>query len=176
MDTIKKILGSVAPFLGGLIGGPLGAAAGKVLGGALLGNESASMTEIERALSGASPEDLLRLREIDAEYKARMAEVGLDEQKIAAMDRNSARKREIEVKDKIPATLAIILTLGFFGVLAALMIYSIPPLAKDVIQVMLGALGTAWISAITYYFGSSYGSSVKTQVMGEKIIGSQNQF
>lgn len=170
MEVIKKILGSVAPFLGSLIGGPLGAAAGKVVGNVLLGNEDASTAEIERALASASPEDLVRLREIDAEYKARMAEVGIDEQKIAAMDRDSARKREIEVKDIMPAVLAVLLTIGFFGVLAALMIHSIPPTTKDVIQVMLGALGTAWISTVTYYFGSSLGSNLKTRVMGEKIM------
>ena len=47
--NLKKILGTVAPFLGTMIGGPFGAAAGKLVGQVLLGNENASEAEIEKA-------------------------------------------------------------------------------------------------------------------------------
>ncbi len=87
----KKILGTVAPFLGTMIGGPFGAAAGKLVGQILLDNENASEAEIEKALAQATPEQLVELRRVDAEYKTKMAELGIDEQKIAAMDRDSAR-------------------------------------------------------------------------------------
>lgn len=166
--NLKKILGTVAPFLGTMIGGPFGAAAGKLVGQVLLGNENASEAEIEKALAQATLEQLVELRRVDAEYKTKMAELGIDEQKIAAMDRDSARQREMVTKDKIPAVLALLLTFGFFGVLAMMMLYPIQQGTQGVIEVMLGSLGTAWISVITYYFGSSYGSQIKTQLLKDK--------
>lgn len=166
--SLKSILGTVAPFLGAMVGGPFGAAAGKLLGEFLLGDEGASDADIEKALSSASPETLVKLRKIDADYKTKMAALGIDEQKIAAMDRDSARNREISVRDRIPAILAITLTAGFFGVLFGMMYFPIQQDSKSVIDIMLGSLGTAWISSITYYFGSSYGSQIKTQLMKVK--------
>ncbi len=166
--NLKKILGTVAPFLGTMIGGPFGAAAGKLVGQVLLGNENASEAEIEKALAQATPEQLVELRRVDAEYKTKMTELGIDEQKIAAMDRDSARQREMVTKDKIPAVLALLLTFGFFGVLTMMMLYPIQQGTQGVIEVMLGSLGTAWISVITYYFGSSYGSQIKTQLLKDK--------
>ena len=124
--------------------------------------------EIEKALASATPEQLVELRRMDADYKTKMAELGIDEQKIAAMDRDSARQREMITKDKIPAALALLLTLGFFGVLTLMMLYPIQQSAQGVIDVMLGSLGTAWISVIGYYFGSSYGSQLKTQLLKDK--------
>ena len=94
-----------------------------------------------------------------------MAQIGIDEQKIAAMDRDSARNREIDLKDKTPSFLAFFLTFGFFGVLGLIMFYPIQPSARGVIDIMLGSLGTAWISVIMYYFGSSVGSKIKTQLL-----------
>ncbi len=166
--NFKKILSTVAPFLGALVGGPFGAAAGKVVGQLLLGNENASEADIEKALGLATPEQLVELRRVDADYKIKMAELGIDEKKIAALDRESARQREMVTKDKIPAILALLLTFGFFGILATMMLYPMQAGTTGVIDVMLGSLGTAWISVITYYFGSSYGSSIKTQMLENK--------
>ena len=89
--NFKKIIGSVAPFLGSLVGGPFGAMAGKALGGLLCGNENASQEEIENQLMNASPADLVKIKQIDSDYKQKLAQIGLDEKKIAALDRDSAR-------------------------------------------------------------------------------------
>lgn len=162
---LKNLLQSIAPFLGNMIGGPIGASALQALGAALLGNESATEEDIERALSAASPDALVEIRKIDAEFKEKMVQVGLDEKKIASLDRDSARKREVESGDKIPAILSILLTFGFFGVLLMVMMYPITHSQRAVVDIMLGSLGTAWISVVTYYFGSSHGSSVKTSII-----------
>ena len=161
---LKKIVGIVAPFLGTMIGGPFGAAATKLIAEVLLDDPNASQADIEQAIASASPDQLVKLKQVDANYKTKMAELGIDEVKIAALDRESARKREALTQDRVPAILAIMLTLGFFGILITMMFYPIPTQTQNVIDVMLGALGTAWISCITYYFGSSYGSLVKTQL------------
>jgi uncharacterized membrane protein len=80
---------------------------------------------------------------------------------VEAADRDSARKREMEVKDRTPGLLALGVTGGFFGLLIGLMFYT-PPIANvDVLYMMIGVLGTVWVQVAAYYFGSSSGSGAK---------------
>ena len=54
--------------------------------------------------------------------------------------------------------LAIGITLGFFGLLTYMLKFDVPAANKDILNIMLGSLGTAWISIVGYFFGSSAGS------------------
>lgn len=152
---LKKVISSVAPFIGGLIGGPFGGAAAKLVSNLLLGKEDGTLDEISAAFSMSTPEQLAALKKIDADYKVQMAQIGIDEKKLAVIDRDSARKREVAVKDKIPAFLAVLLTVGFFGLIFTFMYAPVPDDSKVIIEIMIGEVGTAWICAITYYFGAS---------------------
>lgn len=106
------------------------------------------------------------------QFDSKMAELQTNaELKLAELevnDRNSARNREMGVKDRTPAILAYSITGGFFGVLCGMMFVEIPISAKDVLYVMVGSLGTAWTGVIAYYFGSSAGSAAKHSLI-EKL-------
>jgi hypothetical protein len=62
-------------------------------------------------------------------------------------------------KSWIPGTLAIGVTVGFFGILYALM--SGRAEKSNELMIMLGSLGTAWTGIVTFYFGSSASSQNK---------------
>lgn len=168
MSGFKDVVSTVAPFLGNMIGGPFGAAAATALSNFFFGKDDASEEEIQKALTAASPDKLVELKKIDADYKTRMAELGIDEQKVSADDRDSARRREKALKDNLPSILALLITFGFFGVLLYIMVYGTNESSHDVVNLLIGSLGTAWISIISYYFGSSAGSQLKTMLMGNK--------
>jgi len=153
--NIPKIISNVAPFLGNMLTGPFSATAGKVIGRALLNNENVTLEEIKKAIVNATPEQLIKLKELDFEYKTKLAELGIDEKRISAIDRDNARSREIMRRDYVPSILALFLTLGFFGILLSMMLFPIQPEAKNIVNILLGSLGTAWIACISYYFGSS---------------------
>lgn len=87
--------------------------------------------------------------------------------KIDADDRNSARQREMSVRDRIPAILAILVTGGFFGVLGFLLTNGAPEKGGEALFIMLGSLGTAWSGVIAYYFGSTSSSSMKNQIIAK---------
>ncbi len=82
-----------------------------------------------------------------------------------AKDRADARAREIVVKDKLPAVLAIAVTCGFFAVLFLAFTRGVNDQSRDLANIMIGTLGTAWVSVITYYFGSSAGSAQKSELL-----------
>jgi len=109
------------------------------------------------------PEAELKVKSALLEFEDKAKIRANDLEKIQADDRASARAREIAVKDKTPQLLAFISLFGFFGILTALIFVDIPPTAKDVLYVMVGVLGTLVTGVVQYYFGSSSGSSSKSE-------------
>jgi hypothetical protein len=163
-DNLKQIVATVAPTLGLALGGPLGGAAGTFIANAL-GVKPGDNAAVSAALTGATPDQLLALKKADNDFKAHIADLGIQEQQLAYADTDSARKREMAVKDYTPATLALLVTVGFFGVLGYMLVIGKPQTGGDALLVMLGALGGAWASVISYYFGSSASSKNKDSLL-----------
>ena len=173
---LKQIIGSVAPMLATALGGPLAGMAVKAIAGAVLGPDEVSAaqgnenpiealkTRVETAISNGVA-DMSKLKQAEDDFKLKMAELGYknvtDLAAIDAGDRDSARKREIAVKDHTPQIMAYLVTLGFFGVLGMLFYGGKPDTGGDVLLVMLGSLGTAWTARISYFYGSSSSSKTK---------------
>ena len=47
---------------------------------------------------------------------------------------------------------------------------ALPEANRDLVNVVVGALGTAWISIIGYYFGTSAGSMRKTELLAQPSV------
>lgn len=169
----RSFVKKVAPFLGTALGGPLGGAAASALAGAL-GGDPTKTTDAQLAalVQNVTPEQLLALKQAENDFALKMQALGFQHEtdllQTSAADRASARDREKSVRDWTPKVLAYGVTCGFFGLLFWLMRHEVPPSSKDILNVMLGSLGTAWISVVTYYFGSSAGSDRKTEILGGK--------
>jgi len=163
----KGIISNVAPVLGTAIGGPFGGIAAKFITGAILGEENATddIDQAKEAILSADPDSLLKLKEAEYEFKADMKRLEIDEQKLGNDDRDSARDREIQTKDKMPALIALSALAGFFGILLAMIFVALPEAAEQPLAVMLGALGTLVTQIGAYYFGSSAGSSKKNDII-----------
>lgn len=167
MSDWKDIVGTVAPTIATALGGPLaGLAVGAI--GKIFGIDSATQEQVAQAIAGASPDDLLKLKQAEIDFQKRMAELEVDLVRISAADRDSARQRQIQIKDTTLPILAMSVTGGFFGVLMFMMVQEVPTTSKDVLNIMLGSLGTAWIQVMSYYFGSSQGSAKKDVLLAGK--------
>jgi hypothetical protein len=160
-QAAKDIIGAIAPTLGAALGGPFGALAGRVLTGVLNGDDKS----IEKAVLSGDPAALAQVRIAEIEFQKRIEELGLESDKLAYADIASARGREVAVRDKTPAYLAYAVTVGFFGVLVAILCGAKPHDGGDALLVMLGSLGAAWTGIVAYYFGSSVGSKDKTAAL-----------
>ena len=95
--------------------------------------------------------------------------------KLEVQDRDSARKREMEVKDPTTHRLAYMYTVGYFGLLVAMFTgnISVPADMKGLLDVLMGVLTAGQYSVMSYYFGSSHGSAAKTEIMGRINGGSK---
>jgi hypothetical protein len=160
-DKIKSFLATVAPTLATALGGPLAGVATRAIAGKILGDETASYEQVETALMGASAPDLVKLKELELEFQAQLKEADIKLEKIAADDRNSARDRQVKLKDRTPAILGLSIIIGFFGVLAYLFKYGLPETGSEVLLIMVGSLGMMTSQVGNYFFGSSAGSKTK---------------
>lgn len=168
LKTFGPLLGQVAPTIATALGGPLAGMAVKTLSNVLLGHENGSEDDVKAALEGASPETLAQLKQIDAEFKVRMKELDIDLERIAAGDRDSARKMQTTTQDWVPRMLALLITVGFFGILVWMLVHGMPTSGTEALLMMLGALGTAWTGVINFYYGSSAGSKAKNDIIAQK--------
>ena len=168
LDQFGPLLGQVAPTIATALGGPLAGVAVKTLSNVLLGHENGSEDDVKPAMASASPDQLATLKKIDADFKVQMKELDIDLERIAAGDRDSARRMQTETKDWVPKLLAIVITIGFFGILVWMLVQGMPQTGTEALLMMLGALGTAWTGVVNFYYGSSAGSKAKNDILASK--------
>ena len=167
---IKPYIAKFAPMLGTALGGPLGGAAGAVLGN-ILGVKDAKPEDIKAAFINGTltGEQLVALKKADQEFELQCKAMDINSVKdleaLAVQDRDSARQREVAVKDLTPAIGFYMITTGFFGLLIFMLKWGIPEGNKEVLFTMVGVLGTAWVGAVQYYYGSTRGSTEKNQML-----------
>ena len=171
MDKIISIVRTVAPTIASAVGGPLAGMAVRTISDALLGKPDGTEEELAQAALGATPEQLLALKKAEQDFIVQMRELDIDLERIGNQDRDSARNREIKLKDVTPKVLAAIITVGYFGVLFWMLNYGLPNNGgSEAMLVMLGTLGTAWGGIVAYYFGSSAGSRDKNETINRMVV------
>ncbi|KND61207.1 hypothetical protein BVER_03096 [Candidatus Burkholderia verschuerenii] len=175
---VSSTIGSTAPLLAGLVGGPIGlgvTAASTILSHVLgTANDPAS---VKAALDDPAALDKVRQAENANSVQLQQlavtaAQAQLTHQmemaRVDAADRKDARDMSVATRDWVPKVLAMVVTIGFFGIMLLMTVHPTPPLNRDLVNIILGSLGTAWISIIGYYFGTSAGSARKTELMAQQ--------
>ena len=168
MDLLK-IVGAVAPTIATAIGGPLGGMAMKVVAEVLGLPADSSEKDVSRAMAAATPEQLLALKQADQDFAVRMRELDIDLEKIAASDRDSARRREAQVRDWMPRVLAFVVVAGFMATVFLVLLGYVDgmkdPLMATTVGTLIGFVSAKCEQVVAYYFGSSSSSQQKTQLL-----------
>jgi len=154
-------LAQLAPTVASALAGPLGGMAVEILATKL----GVPPEQAQKALESGklTSDQVAAIQQAEIELKAKAQEMGLDFEKLSNDDRKSARDMQINTHSWIPPVMAIIVTIGFFGILFALMSGKVTK--GDEVMIMLGSLGTAWTGIISFYFGSSASSQKKDDLL-----------
>ena len=137
---------------------------------ALTGKQDTTTDQLALLLAKPNADQITKLKEAELAFTQKMKELDINIVQIAANDMASARQREITTGDHLtPRVLAVLVSVGFFGILSWMLNNAIPASGKEALLVMLGALGTGWTAVLSYYFGSSAGSFDKNAVLQQII-------
>ncbi|KVS40150.1 hypothetical protein WK35_26855, partial [Burkholderia vietnamiensis] len=138
-----------------------------------LGFGDGSVDAVKAALAGQSvtPEQLLALKQADADFELKMRQAGFSHaesmagiqvqaDKVAADDRASARQYATAEHDHTARNLAYMYTVALFVVIGlefylAIGDIKMPDVVKSTLDTLLGVLITMVIGSKEYFFGSS---------------------
>lgn len=162
----KSIVRNVAPEIASFLGTPAAGVATKFLADQFLGDPKASEKDVASAIQNASPDQLLKLKQCDQDFKEKMASLNLDAQKLVIQDRDSARQLfKVNIWPQI--ILSALFVIGYFSLIGIL----IWMMSKDGLQInvqilgilttVLGVLTAAIPQIMQFWFGSSKGSKDK---------------
>jgi len=152
---------SIAPTIASCLGGPLAGLAVEAVSKAIGVDPSSVQDTINSGKLSA--EQIASIQAAEIQLKAKAQEMNLDFEQLAVQDRKSARDMQTTTKSFIPPLLALIITLGFFGILVGMMTGKVT--SSDALMLLLGSLGTAWTGVISFYFGSSASSQNKDALL-----------
>lgn len=177
-DNIKELIGTSAPVIGTLLGGPAGGAVGGLIS-KVLGVDN-TPEAIELALMN-NPDALLKIKELEtskelailqAELEHKRIDVGsvidnrkLDNEKdqMFLSDKQSARSRQTDSEKatgKVDAALYVIagvIVVAFFVSILALIFITLDKQSGtyELLLMLFGALTTKFGTVVDYFFGSS---------------------
>ena len=167
------------PLLGSVMGGPasvVGVLASTIAGE--LGLESDNEDELIKHIE-SNPDTVYKLKKLEADNKVELkklslqgAQIAVAEQQAFLDDRADSRSREENFikatggRDWSMTVLSWTVTVGFLGAVAALIFADIPD--SQLLLVTIGMLGGGFTQVLSYYFGSSKGSSDKNNIINAK--------
>lgn len=167
----RNVLRTVAPWIGTAMGGPLGGMAVEAAANAM-GLSDKTVDAVKQAISGATPEQMLALKNADKDFALRMQELGFkheaDMEALITSDRKDARAMQVATRSWVPAILTCVLLAAFNAALAALFYLAVPDGNRDIVVYMIGQLSGFAASAVAYWLGTTRNSQNKTDMLAQK--------
>lgn len=164
----KATIGAIAPTVASALGGPLAGLAVDAVGKAF-GWSDTTQEKVQDALTKGqlTGEQILALKQAELAMVAQEKELGFKFSELEAKDRQDARAMFTATRSIMPATLTIMITVGYFSVLLGMMSGWLKVSDSQSLLLMLGQLGTAWGLAIAFWLGSTFGGIEKTRLLAE---------
>lgn len=165
----KKTLPALAAAVASGVPGPIGTVAQLV--SSVLGKTiKADPEEITAAIAGASPDQILKLKEDDQNFQITMQKLGFDDvEKLAELavdDRKDARAMQTTTKSwTAPALAWTVVLMCFLGEGLYFRLGAPSNTSPELIGRILGTLDSALMLVLAYYFGSSAGSADKNSII-----------
>jgi hypothetical protein len=170
MSDWKSTLMQFAPTVASALGGPLAGTAVTALGG-LLGLSNPTPESIANAVTQGklTPEQITGLKELELKYQAEESERGFKYAELAFKDRDSARTNNVAggVQNKL-FIMSIVLLCITMGTEVWVLFNGYPKeLPEIIVGRVLGLLDAVAMMVLSYWYGTTSGSAVKTQLLSQ---------
>lgn len=177
-DNIKELIGTSAPVIGTLLGGPAGGAVGGLIS-KVLGVDN-TPEAIELALTN-NPDALLKIKELETSKELAILQAELENKRIDVAsvidnrkldnekdqmflsDKQSARSRQVDSEkatgkvDVALYAIAGVIVVAFFASILALIFITLDKQSGtyELLLMLFGALATKFGTVVDYFFGAS---------------------
>ena len=171
-SKLAAIISTLAPTISTALGSPFAGGAIKYLAGKFLGDENASIEDITKEISCASPERLSEIKRIDNEYQLKIKELEIDVLNLEVKDRNSARKLARQTTLMPQALISVTYLIVFFA--SVYFLFSgnlqVENSILTIATMLVGSMGAGQTQILNFWFGSSSGSKEKNELIKKNKI------
>lgn len=177
---IAGVVGKAAPIVGGLLGGPAGAAVGGLISTAL-GTDS-SPDAVSAAIL-ADPQAAIKLKELETNSRVQLQQLAVTAEQnrlqaaaaqyaAEASDRDSARRLAAQQpKDWIRPTITLLLVLGAGGIGWAILSGTAESLLRDATaSLTVGTLIGYWFNELKQVLAFYFGTTGDAQKAGAEVL------
>jgi len=161
LGTLKVI----APTVATALGGPLAGAAVSLLGDAL-GVSEPTQEKIASAFTNGqlTGEQIAKIKVAELKAKSMEKVYGFKFAELEIRDRDSARQREVATKDSTNKVLAYLIVVAFV-IMVGMALFGEITIESALAGTLVGYLSAKCEQVLAYYFGSSVGSKLKTDLL-----------
>lgn len=174
MADFVGFLKKVAPWIGAAATGNVPALitmAAQTVGAVIGKNVDSSANAIAAAVAGATPDQLIAMKQADNDFALKMQAAGFqyaeDILKLQLEDVANARNFQIQTRSWVAPAVATVFVVGFFvisGLKMGGMIHTDDQTLNDLITTLRDGL----MLILAYYFGSSAGSAAKDETINKQ--------
>lgn len=167
----KSLVETVAPWIGGALGGPLGAAALSEVADAVLGDPKAPEAKVAAALAQATPELLAKIKARDQAFQVKMEELGFQREQLKVQDTDSARATYVATRSRMVPGLAFLAVGGFIAMGLYVLLHGVIGLdaaTTSLLMYLLAKLDSKVEQVYHFFFGTSSGSEKKTDILAQQ--------
>jgi hypothetical protein len=174
MASFTDFLKTVAPTVASALGGPLAGAAVTAIGG-ILGLDAPTQDKISDAITRGqlTGEQIEKLRALELQYQNEEKERGFRYAELEFKDRDSARQANVQGgTQKNLFWLSLVLIILCLGAEIAVLFLGYPHQVPEiVVGRVLGLLDSVAMLVLSYWYGSSHGSALKTDLLSVPAAG-----
>lgn len=174
MPDFLGFMRKAAPWITAAASGNIPALIGmaaKTVADATGGKVENTVESIASAVAGATPEQLLAIKQADNDFALKMKSLGFQEvEDLAALDvqdRANARNREIQVRDRTPEWGFYLLITLEAAMILALFLFPIPAENKAIVFSISGCITTLLTGAGAYFWGSNRSNQRATELLSQ---------
>lgn len=151
--SLLKLVQPISPIIAAALGGPLSGVAVSLLSN-VFGANPKDITDLTTKIQ-QDPEAPFKIRQLECEHAATLAQIASEDYKTEVEDRKDARLHSHQYKNFL-RHFAYFVTVGFFGIIIVLFLpFPVNQTERELLIMLIGMLASKWQTMVDYFYGSS---------------------